>query len=365
MASDPNGWATSPPSVLVKIKDTSRDVINGQTGIVLQYAADRARYTVQMAVSQDIVSLKPSNLTKCNLMEQMTGQYQFLVHNPQIKQEIVKQYTRVQNVLPAYIKPEYLVVPVLLIVAGLFYMLGFTRTFMLFSFVLLVGMIVGPDVVAPNSTVRTVASNAPNRFREVLRQQVPVVGNRIADSKYMSAAAAGLFLFFFVNAMTVSNNGKRASGGGGGSMSSPPTRMTATSQHPPEYYYKLGFDDAVAENPFGMSLPKPEPAAVPPPALSDEWRIHDDDEFTASSASSNAHTAESSQKSASPWYTKMGTAMSFYYIYNTIQTLGQDPVSGSWNWQLCLAAAKTMEPWKMGMLGLSIYKVVSTLIFGK
>jgi hypothetical protein len=60
-ATDPNGWATSPPSVMVKVQDTIAH-LNGQLGVVLQYAADRALYTVQMSISQDVVSLKAANL---------------------------------------------------------------------------------------------------------------------------------------------------------------------------------------------------------------------------------------------------------------------------------------------------------------
>jgi hypothetical protein len=346
----------------------------------LQYAAGTGgssstsvpRYTVQMAVSQDVVSLKPANLKKASLYEQITGQYQFLVHNPAMQQQLRSVHARVQAVLPAFIQPEYLAIPVVVMIGVLFYLLGFTRTMLLFSFLMVVGMIVGPDMLAPNTTVRTVVRNAPMRFRGFLREQVPVVGNRIADSKYMTAAFAGVFLFFFVNAMTVSgssSSSKRTSGGGSGmfgsmfsSLSSsimPPTTSTSL-QHPPDFYYKLGFDDATHDKPFGTSLPAPVVAVdVPPPVLSDEWRIVDDDEMNTAG---HQHTAAGKAgKAASPWYTKIGSAMSFYYIYNTVKTLGEDPATAHWSWQRCLVAARAMEPWRMGMLGLSIYKVVSLL----
>jgi hypothetical protein len=381
-ASDPNGWATTPPSVLVKVQDTSKEQLNGQTGVVLQYASDRARYTVQMAVSQDVVSLRAANLKKCSMYEQIQGQYQFMVHNPQIQQQIASVHGRVQAALPAAVKPEYLAIPVVVFIGGLFYLLGITRTLMLFSLVLVMGMIVGQDVMAPNASVRRVVQNAPMRFRAFLREQVPVVGNRIADNKYMTAAFAAIFLFFFVNAMTVSSSKRSAStsasgtgSGMFGSMfssltSSPP--KTASLQHPPDFYYKLGFDDAVAKKPFGTSLPV-EPivvAAVPPPVLSDEWRIVDDDEDefgstrSATTGGQHAGGTRSSKKAASPWYTKVGSAMSFYYIYNAVKTLGEDPATAQWSWQRCLVAAKTMEPWRMGMLGLSVYKVVSLVFTG-
>jgi hypothetical protein len=372
-ATDPNGWATSPPSVLVKVQETSKAELNGKTGVVLQYAADRERYTVQMAVSQDVVSLKAANLKKCSMYEQMQGQYEFMVHNPQIQQQMRGFYGRVQAALPAAVKPEYLAIPVVVVIGALFYLLGITRTFMLFSFVLLTGMIVGQDVMAPNSSVQTVVSNAPMRFRAFLREQVPYVGNRIADNKYMTAAFAAIFLFFFVNAMTVSSSRKRSSSGTGtgmfGSMfssssSSPPTMA---NQHPPDFYYKLGFDDAVAEKTFGTSLPVEPVAKVLPPSLSDEWRIVDDDEdefSTATPRTGGQQAGGSSRKAASPWYTKVGSAMSFYYIYNAVKTLGEDPATAQWSWQRALVAAKTMEPWRMGMLGLSVYKVVSLLFTG-
>jgi hypothetical protein len=384
-ASDPNGWATSPPSVLVKVQETSKEELNGKTGVVLQYLSDKERYTVQMAVSQDVVSLKAANLKKCSVYEQIQGQYEFMLHNPQIQQQIAGVYGRVQAVLPAAVKPEYLTIPVVVAMGALFYFLGVTRTLMLFSFVLLTGMIVGQDVVAPGASVQTVARNAPMRFRAFLREQVPYVGNRIADNKYLTAACAGLFLFFFVNAMTVSSRStsKRSGSGMFGSVfsslssssSSPP--MTANNQHPPDFYYKLGFDDAVAERVFGTSLPVAPAAAVavpvPPPLLSDEWRIIDDDdddgedEFSTATPRTGGQPAAAARgKAASPWYTKVGSAMSFYYIYNAVKTLGDDPsgTGAQWSWQRALVAAKTMEPWRMGMLALSVYKVVSLVFTG-
>jgi hypothetical protein len=372
-ASDPNGWATSPPSVLVKVQETSKEELNGKTGVVLQYLSDKERYTVQMAVSQDVVSLKAANLKKCSMYEQIQGQYDFMLHNPQIQQQIRGVYSRVQSVLPAAVKPEYLAIPVVLAIGALFYFLGITRTCMVFSFILLTGMIVGQDVMAPNASVRSVASNAPMRFRAFLREQVPYVGDRIADNKYMTAAFAGIFLFFFVNAMTVSSSSKRSTSGSGSGMfgsmfgsssSSPP--MTANNQHPPDFYYKLGFDDATAYEAFGTSLPEPVAVPVPPPVLSDEWRIVDDDEDEFSTATPRAGGTQQAGggKAASPWYTKVGSAMSFYYIYNAGKTLGDDPATGQWSYQRALVAAKAMEPWRMGMLGLSVYKVVSLLFTG-
>jgi hypothetical protein len=105
---------------------------------------------------------------------------------------------------------------------------------------------------------------------------------------------------------------------------------------------------------------------VPPPSLSDEWRIVDDDEdeFSTATPRTGGHQAGSSKKAASPWYTKVGSAMSFYYIYNAVKTLGEDPATSQWSWQRALVAAKAMEPWRMGMLGLSVYKVVSLLFTG-
>lgn len=386
---DSNGWVTSPPSTLVKITGTSRDALNGQIGIVLQYHDERARYTVQMAITQDVVSLKPSNLAKCNLMQQAQGQYQFLLHNPALQQQVRQVYQRINNALPAAVQPEYLLVLLALLLGAAFSFLGFTKTFMVLTFVFLVSVVIGPDLVPSSNnstsnttstatattstsdairrTAQTVARNAPARFAQLLRQQVPVVGPRIAANRYATAATAGLLLFLFVSALlapttataTSTTTNSSATTFTTTSATAVPPYATDTAVQPPEYYYKLGFEDATAALKFGTSLANVSTATATPVRSDDAAAAFDD-----SMPRQHYEQQQQSPKTASPWYTKLGTGVSLYYLFNTVKTLGQDPVSGQWSAPRLLQAARQMEPWRMGMVGLSVYKLFSTFVLG-
>jgi hypothetical protein len=66
---DPSGYVTNPPSVVVKVTETTRDDINGLLGIAISYNVERERYLVHMTLTQSTMALKKENMVKANMME--------------------------------------------------------------------------------------------------------------------------------------------------------------------------------------------------------------------------------------------------------------------------------------------------------
>ena len=338
--SDPNGWVTQPPATMVKVVNTSRDALNGKFGIVLAYQGDRGRYVVLMTITQEQVSLKPDNLVKGSWVEQLQAQYQLMQNNPQVQQQIRTLYNRVQTSTGT--KPEYVAAAAGVALLAAIWVFGFSRVVMIISFGLLVALTVQPDIQA-GVPLRQMARNAPRRFQDLVRQNVPVVGHRIANSKLLSALAFGLILFFFVNAL-VGGAGKPlvpppAAGGGAPHVATKPMANRALL----EDYYKLGFDDGQAGKEFGASLPAVEPKGV-------------DTEY--SWPGSDYAPPPPPRTSLLSKFTSWSSMVSIYVVGSTLWNAGRT-ADGGFDPQLMVVNVRMLDVWKQGMLALSVYRLVS------
>ncbi|KAL7580289.1 hypothetical protein ACA910_013020 [Epithemia clementina (nom. ined.)] len=357
-ATDPNGWllpGTSPGSVMVKITNTSREGLNGQLAVVLTYMEDKSRYLIHTSKSQQQLSLKPDNLIKATWMEQMTGQYEMIQNHPDIQRKIREYYTLVQQ--KTGLKPEYVAGIFLVLLFAAFYFVGVSKTMLVLSFLMLVGIVIAPDL---GSSLTVIARNFPMRVRAVIRQQIPVVGNRIADNKYLSMALVGLVLFFFLNAVlrspaarsAVATNTAQSSSWT--SLSSVPhlSRKSAPDRAMLEDYYKKGFEDGKAGNEFGWSLPVAEEATETTPTTTGDDL--DEFSFVDNSGVSPSPPYAAPKKSVFDW----STMISIMLLGQSLYTMGKTG-EGGWDLQLAVANLKTMEPWRMGMFGFSLYRVGS------
>lgn len=373
MASDPNGWATNPPTTVVKIQNTSRADRNGALGVVLQYAADRQRYIVHMAVSQDQIALKAENLVKATWMEQMAGQYQLLRNDRNVQRFVQNATLQIQQRtgLPLH----YVGIAAALILLGVIYVIGFTRVLMVISFVLLLATIVAPDW---GSSRQTILRNFPQRCRDRIRE-IPYVGSHIADSSYMSWAFMALILVFFLRSIlptststsTLTSNTSLPStfhfsdnDGDGYSVRSASTTTAARALYEDalkERYYKLGYDDAKELKPFGVSLTQAMSADEPPsPLLSYDSSPLLDPSFGANS--NNNYTNATTRKPTKAWYEHLGMLMSAAYVFRTVSALGTDPSTGRFSVQTARQNVAAMEPMQMGLLGMAVYKIVMAIL---
>lgn len=354
--SDPKGWVQNPPSTIVKVVGTSREDVNGSLGIVVSYNNARGRYMVHLTQSQNQVAMKPDNLVPASMLEKGKAYYEQARNEPQIR-------TMINNVtarLPPGVTLQQVGLGIVVVLVGLIYFLGFSRTLMLISFTMIVLMVIGPDLMAGNANAQTIVRNAPDRFRAMVRDSFPG-GRYIADKPYALAALAALMVVFFVKSMVTSPSAYKTAASTGNipfTADHDPTTTTMPSRPgvslTPREYYNLGFEDAKQDRIFGESLPK-----------------EDDPIYSSSSSSSYDPMDNDAQYTMPPppssdsWGSKlfsMSSAMSLMYIGRTVMELGRGGPQGQWNFELFKANLANMETWKLGLLGLSLYRLVAVFI---
>jgi hypothetical protein len=346
-SSDPSGFVQNPPSVIVKVQNTSQESMNGQLGVVVQFNADRGRYLVHMATTQQTIALKPENLVKGNMIDQAKAQYQMLTKDPRVRQEISKYYQLAVSKLPPGVKPEYAAGGVGLLFLLSIYFFGFTRMLMLLSLILMVGLIIGPDVFAtdgsnPQFKWRVIAANFPSRCRAILEQSVPMLRGKLSDKM-----AAGIVIFFLlVSARSIFL--PSAPKPTGSIPAAAATAAATTNMESIEEAYKFGFDDATSGKDFGTSLPKPTAAAAPSSATNN---IYGDDDL---------QPIDMPRMMDQPWYSKIGLwqGMSIFNIGRTLLEMGKDPTTGTFSPQLVIINLQQADPMRLGLLGFSVYNLV-------
>eukprot|EP00934_Nitzschia_sp_Nitz4_P007179 Nitzschia sp. Nitz4//scaffold24_size164493//121820//122899//NITZ4_002343-RA/size164493-processed-gene-0.209-mRNA-1//1//CDS//3329544159//7169//frame0 len=350
---DPSDLVRNPPSVIVKVQNTSQESVNGTLGIVVQYLPDRARYVVHMTESQQTVSFKPENLVKASMFEQAKAQYQQLTKDANLRREITNYYNLAASKLPPGVKPEYAAGGFGLFLLLAMYFVGFTRVLMFLSMIIMLGLIVAPDLVAHGNIPnwRILANNFPMRCRQTIEQSIPMARGRLSDK-----VAAGIILFFlattFMSAVmpakkpvpkapmpppvTPLSTGTSSAGG----------ILTAKSI---EEAYKFGFDDATAGNAFGTSMPAAPTTTIPQTSTSS---YSDPDDYYVP----HSYPPPSFGK---PWYSKIGMwqVMAAMNIGRTLWELGRD-AHGVFSPQLAIARLQTAQPMQLGMLAFSVYNIV-------
>ncbi|CAB9496330.1 expressed unknown protein [Seminavis robusta] len=341
---DPSGFVSNPPSTVVKIINTAREDMNGQFGIVVQFQQDRGRYLVHVTSTQQVVAMKPENLVKASYVEQAQAYWQQASRDPQIQQVL----NRLSAYLPPGVSPKQLGIGLAVTVLALIYVLGFSRTMMLFSFVMLFLMVIGQDLLA-GADPKVIVQNAPMRFQTIVREQVPG-GQYLVGKPYERYAHMGLAAFlivFFVRSMmpvTVPASATTTS-----HVPLPSRNLVAEkNQKMAEEFYKLGFDDAKADKEYRTSFPDFSTTSF---AMDD----------TMDDLPDYPMPPTKSQGGVMSKFFSVSSAMSIMYVGRTLIELGKD-ADGSWSMALFQANLATLEPWKMGLMGLSVYRLVSSLM---
>ena len=199
MSQDPLNILSNPPSTIVKIHGTSREDINGQLGIAVQFITDRSRYLIHLVNTQTTIAIKPDNIVKASTIETYQAQFSHIKNNPRIRQEILKYYRMVQNVLG--VKPEYAAAFLSILFLGIIYLIGFSRALMILSMTMMMGLIVGPDLVN-NTPPKQLIRNFPRRCREAIEQSLPVLRGRVTNT--MAAGSILLLIAISLRVVTYS-----------------------------------------------------------------------------------------------------------------------------------------------------------------
>lgn len=356
-ATDPSDFVRNPPSVIVKVQNTSQESVNGKLGIVVQYTQERGRYLVHLTETQQSVALKPENLVKASMFEQAKAQYQQLTKDPQIKREITKYYNLAASKLPPNVKPEHAAAGFGVALLLAMYFVGFTRVLMVITMILLVGLIIAPDLlVNGNLSIphwKVLVNNFPMRCRTTIEQSMPLLKGRLTDK-----IAAGIVLLFLTTSLFTVIMPKSPATAAAATRPAAAGRPLASAASIEEAY-RFGFEDATAGKEFGTSMPAKLPAGTKPIVGSDPL-----DTSTGGAGSSNYYYEEDDfmplprtvQKS---WYQKLGMwqIMSIMNIGRTLNELGRD-AHGAFSPQLVWARLQTADPMKLGLFSLSVYNVV-------
>lgn len=297
MSGDPLSILRNPPSTVVKIQGTSRDDVNGQLGIAMQFNAERGRYVVHLVNTQTTMAIKPDNIIKASTIETYQAQFQQIRKDPTIRREITRYYNMAQTKLG--FKPEYAGGVAALVFVATIYFIGFSRTLMILSMIAIVALIVGPDI-ANGMSPKLVLQHFPRRCRETIEQSAPFTRGRLNDK-----IAAGIVIAMLLLAGT--------------SVILPPKRPTAPSSSPPL------MDDGMPRDLSGSIDPLQYDNYSPPPP-------------TTSKPSFG-----------------FAQAMSAFLIYRTVSELGNDGTGFSL--ERAIANAKQMDMMKMGLLAFSCYNL--------
>lgn len=246
---------------MVKVRGvSSRESFNGALGVVLQYNPERGRYVIHMIMAQEQIALKPENLQKATWWEHGVGQYQLLRYDRNLQRQMQSYagWIRSRTGMAA----EYVAAGVLLVLVLAGYGIGFTRLLLVLTFLLLLATIVAPDLLGTNNTnPETIVRNFPRRYREWIQTNIPVIGPTIAASTPLSTALGILILAFFVRSLWMGGGAPTATTStttgrtlGWDVRQTGTTPMTSIPPSLQEHYYKLGFEDATHERPYGTSL---------------------------------------------------------------------------------------------------------------
>jgi hypothetical protein len=386
------------PKTAVKIIGTARDDLNGLLGFCTSYNTDRERYMIRMAKvdasnspNATIMALKPTNLQKATTIERYKAQYQQLLTDPAVRQKVKYYYDTIQNrFIPNGLKLEYVAIGIILLFLILFYLLGFTKTLMLISASLMIGLILQEDI-KQKSDIRTVIKNFPSRCKMVLEKQFPFI-KRFNINDNIAVGIVGLLLIltiqsiFFTTTTTKSSiidNNNNHNNNNNISLtrpvnvvpphSSPQTKPQPTAMYHREQmekYYHMGFKDSVDGNERGHSLSQELQRLLEEEAS--KMLVEDEDlEPIVQDIRDIQYSSQAmSSSSSSPNKTFMSKLLSFrtmgsiFYFYRIATSLGIDPSTNIFSFgQLVANVQHSMPPWQKGMMAFSLYNLISNLFF--
>lgn len=368
-----NDRADHPAGLLhsvVKIANTARQDLNGQLGSTVSYNAERGRYMVSLLTAPpQMLALKPDNLVAASFTEKARHRMAEtrhhatrLLHDPRLRRQAQAAYDAAQRALPAKVKPEYVMA---VLVAGFMVCVatfGVSKTLLFCSLLALPVMTCAPDMLQQWQSGRGLDAKAvvrqfPKRWHELVVQSTGTT--RISERMALGGFVLLMLFSGKILLTPVPVRGARPP------VTSVPTEGSSTGSKPVssvmsygsrsnnsmEDIYKLGFNDATEGHPYGHSLPTKDVLdVVPPPAA--PYDTGDDLDWSYQPPPTTSGSS------------KFGvtTMMAMFTLLRTGKELGTGP-DGRLSPESFLTNARTMDPLRMGLTGLALYKVVTTFLF--
>lgn len=382
----PTANGGKPP--LLKLQNISaRPELNGQFAQAVSFSADRYVVAILDATvggnnannaQPTSLKLKPENLSEAGSLDQLKFGASMLVQSaksyisgPSMQQwgEQIQIMARLPPSMQAKITPNTALIAVAVVAQALIFLvwlilgrlMGFTRVFVLVSLISLVLAVSSPDWMEgykAKKPFKLIARSSAINFRRRWKENLVVMTGYTNISDNVALASLVLVLLFSGKMLLTPTPS------GPPQMSNMPSMGDSTQRtpipHAPqydlEYIYKLGYDDAKSGNDFGTSLPEDiikynaAQEALPPtegqygiPENNHDWEY-------------NAPTPPKKSSLG------MGTLLSLFTMYRFGKDLVTSP-DGTLvlDPQYVMARLRSIEPWRLGMLGMSLYRVVTAL----
>ena len=350
---------TDPAQLLqkyVKIKGlASKPELNAQVGFVDSYLADRERYMITLPrhVSAAPVALKSNNLEIASFVDRSKAKAEevmfmgrTVMQDERVKETIRRTYTSIDQRLPGPMKPQHLLVGILLAFMLTIRLIGFTKFIFISSVLLIILAVSLPDLISGERNIKTLATKFPMRWKEAIEQNT--------GFKPSKRVANGILVFFLLFAGKVifvpkpSVLEKIDYGSTYQKDDSP--ELSDVPSFTMEEVYKLGYEDASDQKPYGESLPSSHKDTVfsshsTPPRLG----VYDDFEYIPT------HPPPPPPPKKNKF--GFGTAMAAFSVFRTVKEMGF--VNGKFEPSVFIANVRNMPPLKMAFSGFMLYKVLS------
>lgn len=348
--------SSDPASLLqkqVKIHSVSaKPELNHKIGVAQSFLPDRNRYLVSLPphISPSPIALKADNLAIPSFPEkargkvdEVWGMFLTVYHDDNLRAVLRRGVTTVESQLPPNVKVQHLVIGVLVLLLGLIYFIGLSKTIMLISLLLMGCVVVLPDIVAKRD-IKSIAKNFPFRWKEAIEQNT---GYR-PSQKIATGILVGILVLSSKVLLTPRPRPLAAKASMSTNEKASGVSRNTEASFTMEEIYKIGFDDAHNNKVFGESLPD------------------DHSSMTFRSSSYNFDYEDIGYDSYIPAPTPkkskfgIGTIMSLMAVGRTVMDLGF--VGGRFEPNLFVANAKNLPPMKLAFLGFMVYRVISAFL---
>jgi len=414
---DPSG--TDPARLVRKVVKihslSSKPELNNKLGTVTSFSTDRNRYLVELyppSATSPTISIRAENLVLASWKDKAQIQWDMFKHqaytlyrDPHVRQQIRYLYSMMDRQLPTIgsfkIHPEHVGGSMLVLLIMMIWFLGMSKTILILSLASITIMVAMEDIMQAltSSTgqqkslkgmMKKVLQNFPMRWRNVLAQSIgyPTISQRVAFTIWLGLVFFMLTVLFKTNPRMKHKPYSTSTNTPWVSTNATTASSTAATTTVPwktlEEIYHLGFDDGNKSLTYGTSLPfdiqdymivhrlsisdENHPRGIPSHKNNnmnqDEEEEEEDDMDTYLSSlpplTSTTYTTTSTRRKQGP---KLGytTIAAFYSLFRVIRELGFH--DGKFDFNLLIANLKNLQPWRLGLIGLSLYKVISIFLF--
>lgn len=321
----------------VKVVNTSKQELNGQTGTEVQYDPDKGRYTIQLDNGQR-VALKPDNVEYLPKDESKGGGGGFggfpgmggmggipglnpevMMQAQQLMQQVV---TTVQSMLPPGVSLQNFGYGALAVVGLLVYKIGMIKGLLfssIFGGILFVAAPVykqnGGGITGAKKAWQHIGSMVSDKIHSQIGKRFPTIVSHVLLVLTIVLAVCFCFSLFVFSPAYVSSS--TAGAGGGGTL---------------DEIYSAGYADGQKNAPYGTSKP-----------------------------------ASSSSSSSSPSSSMMGGLLSRFGIMEimmlgfwgkTVYDLGSYGGSARWSPAAALQGLRGLPPYRLALLGFTIVRML-------